>query len=69
MMANGMHMQALRRASDILGGSPELRVYLKVSTVALGIWMSGHAAPPTEIFLKVVDLIVERDVSDLKSRH
>jgi hypothetical protein len=69
MMANGMHMQALQRASDILGGSPELRGYLKVSAVALALWMSGQAAPPTEVFLKIVDLIVERDVSDLKSRH
>jgi hypothetical protein len=68
-MANGMHMQALRRASDILGGSPQLSGYLKVSAVALGIWMSGQGVPPTEVFLKVVDLIVERDVSDLKSRH
>jgi hypothetical protein len=31
--------------------------------------MSGQAVPPTEVFLKLVDLIVERDVSDLKSRH
>jgi hypothetical protein len=69
MMANRMHMQALRRASDILGGSPQLRGYLKVSAFALGLWMSGQAPPPTEIFLKIVDLIVERDVSDLKSRH
>ena len=68
-MANAMHMQALRRASEILGGSPQLSGYLKVSAVALGIWMSGQAVPPTEIFLKVVDLIVEHDVSDLKSRH
>jgi hypothetical protein len=62
-------MQALRRASEILGGSPQLRSYLKVSAVALAVWMSGAASPPTEIFLKLVDLIVERDVSDLKSKH
>ena len=68
-MANWTHMQALRRASEILGGFPQLRGYLKVSAVALALWMSGQTAPPTEIFLKVVDLIVERDVSDLRSRH
>jgi hypothetical protein len=68
-MASRVHMQALRRASDILGGSPQLRGYLKVSAVALAVWMSGTATTPTEVFLKVVDLIVERDVSDLKSKH
>jgi hypothetical protein len=62
-------MQALRRASDILGGSPELGSYLKVSAVALTVWMSGTASLPTDVFLKIVDLIVERDVTDLKSRH
>jgi hypothetical protein len=68
-MANRTHVQALQRASAILGGFPQLRGHLKVSAVALALWMSGQAAPPTEVFLKVVDLIVERDVSDLKSGH
>jgi hypothetical protein len=62
-------MQALRRAAEILGGPLELRGYLKVSALVLTLWMSGACATPTEIFLKVVDLIVERDVSDLKSKH
>jgi hypothetical protein len=68
-MASQVHMQALRRAANILGGPLELRGYLKVSALALTLWTSGACAMPTDVFLKVVDLIVERDVCDLKSRH
>jgi hypothetical protein len=62
-------MQALRRAADILGGPVQLRRHLKVSALVLTLWMSGAAATPTDVFLKVVDLIVEQDVSELKSKH
>jgi hypothetical protein len=31
--------------------------------------MSGSVATPPDAFLKVVDLIVEADISDLKSKH
>jgi hypothetical protein len=68
-MASEVRTQALRRASEILGGFLPLRSYLKVSTVALAVWMSGAVAPPNDVFLKVVDLIVERDLSDLKSKR
>jgi hypothetical protein len=62
-------MHALRRAAEILGGPVQLRGYLKVSAFVLALWMSGGAAPPTEVFLKAVDLIVERDIADLKSKR
>jgi hypothetical protein len=62
-------MQALRRAADILGGPVPLRGYLHVSALVLTLWMSGAIATPTDVFLKVVDLIVERDISELKSKH
>jgi hypothetical protein len=31
--------------------------------------LSGTAATPNDVFLKLVDLIVERDIPDLKSKH
>jgi hypothetical protein len=68
-MASRVHMQALRRAADILGGPTQLRDHLKVSALVLTLWMSGALAMPNDAFLKVVDLIVERDISDLKSKH
>ena len=68
-MASRVHTQALRRAADILGGPVQLRGYLKVSALVLTLWMSGATATPNDVFLKVVDLIVESDISDLKSKH
>jgi hypothetical protein len=56
--------RALQRASRILGGATPLRAYLNVSAVCLSLWMSGGAAIPTEVFLKTVDLIVDREIQD-----
>jgi hypothetical protein len=57
---------ALQRAAKIAGGPAPLRRYLNVSAMCLAMWMSGGAILPDDAFLKVVDLIVERDLSDLK---
>ena len=59
--------RALWRASQILGGRRPLRSYLNVSAMLLATWMSGANVPPTDVFLKVVDLIVEKDLKDLGS--
>ena len=61
-----VHGQALQRAADILGGRRPLRAYLNVSALLLGMWMSGVTPPPTDVFLKVVDLIVEKDLDSLR---
>jgi len=59
---------AVRRAAEILGGSRALRTYLNASALVVGLWISGSAIPPTDVFLKVVDLIVEKDLDSLR-RH
>jgi hypothetical protein len=58
--------RALQRAATILGGKPRLRAYLNVPALVLGMWMSGATPPPTDVFLKVVDLIVEKDLESLR---
>jgi hypothetical protein len=65
-MRGTLHMLALHRAAKIAGGPAPLRRYLNVSAVCLAMWMSGGAVLPDDAFLKVVDLITERDLSDLK---
>jgi hypothetical protein len=57
----------VRRASDILGGPSGLRDYLGVSAIALSVWMAGSEPPPTEIFLKAVDVIAERQMEELRT--
>jgi hypothetical protein len=59
---------AVRRASDILGGPSRLRDYLGVSAIALGVWIAGVEPPPTDVFLKAVDVILDRDLQDLLAR-
>ena len=63
---DGVRKCALQRAAEILGGSRPLRAYLNVSALVLGMWMSGAQPPPTDVFLKVVDLIVEKDLDGLR---
>jgi hypothetical protein len=65
-MASPVRSKVLERAADILGGQPELRSYLRVSAAALALWMSGAVATPTDVFLKAVDVIYERDLSELE---
>jgi len=65
---NGVRTAAVRRASDILGGPSRLREYLGVSAIALGVWIAGTELPPTEVFLKAVDVIVDRDLQELRAR-
>ena len=66
MDAHPVRTRALWRASEILGGSRPLRTYLNVSALVLATWMSGANVPPTDVFLKVVDLIVEKDLDELR---
>ena len=64
-MDTQVQIGALERAAGILGGRKQLRRYLNVSTMCLALWMSGAGSTPPDVFLKVVDLIVEREISDL----
>jgi hypothetical protein len=56
-----VHARALKRAAEILGGSEQLAVQLGVVPSHLARWIEGTVPTPTDIFLKVVDLISEHD--------
>ena len=60
--------RVLQRASLLLGGTPQLRKYLKVSALSLGVWMAGAEPPPRDVFLKAVDVIVDSELQKLKRR-
>jgi hypothetical protein len=60
--------ETLKRAAAILGGSQPLRAYLNVSAAVLAMWMSGAAPAPTEAFLKAVDVVVEKNIEELRRR-
>ena len=58
--------KVLQRASQLLGGTPKLRRYLKVSALPLSVWMAGAEPPPRDVFLKAVDVIADSELQKLK---
>jgi hypothetical protein len=61
-----IHMRALRRAAEGLGGVEALRAHLQVSMSQLAGWLHGEARLPDAVFLKVVDLLSEQELTALK---
>ena len=53
----GVYSRTLERAARILGGTEALRARLKVDREVLESWMAGRSTPPTEVFLRAVDLV------------
>jgi hypothetical protein len=47
----------LHKAAELLGGPDALRRRLNVSALLLGVWLAGAETPPTDVFLKAVDII------------
>jgi hypothetical protein len=47
-------------AAKALGGIEELGSYLGVARPDLLAWMTGRVLPPTAIFLKAVDVLIDR---------
>ncbi|HWA36875.1 MAG TPA: hypothetical protein VG873_03340 [Burkholderiales bacterium] len=58
----------LERAAKIVGGSPALSRYLNVSAALLALWMTGAQPPPTDAFLKAVDLVEAEVVASLRKK-
>ena len=65
-MTNTVFSRALLRAAEVLGGTEELRAHLGVSARLLSLWMQGSVKPPDEVFLRVVDVLAERDLEQMR---
>jgi hypothetical protein len=59
---------AVRRAAEVVGGSSRLREILGVSALSLAVWLGGTEPPPTDVFLKAVDVIADSDLDKLRER-
>jgi hypothetical protein len=55
-----VHIRTLVRAAQIVGGAEALALRLKVTPSHLALWMSGAEPCPPNIFLRAVDLVLER---------
>jgi hypothetical protein len=65
-MRRTVYSRALERAAEILGGAEELRSFLSVRKSVLGLWMSGYGTPPDDVFLRVVDLLAEHQLQEIR---
>ena len=58
-MSGSVYSRTLRRAAELMGGRRQLARYLHVPMAELERWIADEAMPPTGIFLKTVDYIIE----------
>ena len=61
-----VYSRTLQRAARILGGTDVLCRRLKVETAVLESWIAGRGTPPTEVFLRAVDIIASGFASPLE---
>lgn len=59
-----VHIRTLMRAAEIVGGPMELAFRLKVTPSHLSLWLGGLEPCPSHIFLKAVDVVLERDLAE-----
>jgi DNA-binding transcriptional regulator YdaS (Cro superfamily) len=59
-----VHVRTLLRAAEIAGGAQELAFRLKVTPSHLSLWMAGLEPCPGHVFLKAVDLVLEKDLAE-----
>ena len=62
-----VHTRALQRAAEILGSTQALRACLDVSQAQLAMWMRGQAPLPADVFLQLVDVLLVRDLEELRA--
>jgi hypothetical protein len=53
-----VYTRVLHRACQILGGVEQLAAQLRVPVVTLFRWLEGDGEPPTQVFLKAVDIVL-----------
>lgn len=58
MSRSTVHTETLRRAATAMGGEAGLARALRVSTEQAQRWLAGHDYPPTDVYLKALDLLI-----------
>jgi hypothetical protein len=54
-----VYSRALIKAAELLGGRAELARMLQVPGAEIDRWIADDAKPPREVFLRVVDIILD----------
>ena len=58
-MASSVYSRTLQKAAELIGGYSKLSRHLRVPVAELQRWIEDRAAPPTAVFLRAVDLILD----------
>jgi hypothetical protein len=59
-MAASVYSRALQKAAELLGGREKLSKILQVPAAEIDQWIADQAKPPREVFLRIVDLILDQ---------
>ena len=65
-MANAVRLHALVRAVAMLGSIDALARHLEQPVWRVELWLRGSVSIPPDAFMKVVDLLLERELSQMK---
>lgn len=69
MPTQEVHRRALQRALELTGGVEPLAVYLKVPVNAVQFWLNGNSPLPGDVFLRIVDLVLDHSMMELHPPH
>ena len=58
-MTASVYSRALQKAAQLLGGREKLSHVLQVPRPEIDKWIADEAKPPREIFLRIVDVILD----------
>lgn len=58
-MAASVYSRAIRKAAELLGGRDRLAKVLLVPPAEIEEWIADKARPPREVFLRVVDIVLD----------
>lgn len=59
MKPASVYSRAVRKAAEMAGGREELARRLQVALADVDKWILGDKKPPRDVFLRVVDLLIE----------
>ena len=58
-MIEALETRVLQRAARVVGGYGELQARLDASRDDMASWIRGAAMPPVQIFVKLVEILME----------
>ena len=58
-MTPSVYSRALAKAAELVGGRAQLAQVLQVPSAEIDRWIADEAKPPREIFLRIVDIILD----------